>query len=363
MTSLQVLTPVAKIRRFYESNPGAIIKFDSDYSPKLVSFLARIEDNPPCELSPDILDSRDVSENFDLELVLSGVDPKFILDEFGQKMLVWVTLNSPYTTISRRFDRAISELTDIDIQTLERSSLYAWQFLGTAKTSEVMNLYHLTCALDNGILEEVNLPKLLKRCAKEGVTLSDKRIKNYSLESIVPSEDTDTRGYERTWGKKIHRNKVYSIYLDAPIGITLMYKGEPSAIVTFGTKDSHVLMIYQMQGVRVLVIDYDKKVVVNEHTRGLAVLDMRRFLVELTKELMNLTNSQSGTTFEQLAIRSGHNNRWTEEYNDGKIHLPLDEALRIYDGTATDLGFSLGKDRNWYKPLANFSEMPVAKTQ
>lgn len=104
-------------------------------------------------------------------------------------------------------------------------------------------------------------------------------------------------------------------------------------------------MIYQLQGVRPVKIGTDGKPAGNGSSRGLMPINWQKLLVDCVEYI----GRQLG--YLKIGVQSGHNNRWTIPYVDGKIHLPLEEALQKYDVVAQRLGFQQGENKDWYKFL------------
>jgi hypothetical protein len=107
-----------------------------------------------------------------------------------------------------------------------------------------------------------------------------------------------------------------------------------------------------LQGVQANRVDPDKKytkewVIGTIASRGLAPLDWRKLMVDVTTEIaINLG-------METVGIQGGVHNKWTKIICDGETapHLSKAAARKAYDQPAKRLGFTKGKDKNWHKQL------------
>jgi hypothetical protein len=202
--------------------------------------------------------------------------------------------------------------------------------------------YDLSERLSNGILNKINLEDILLKSAKEGIKLSQKRIKDYYIEPMF-TEPGHFKGYEKKWGLLSEDTPKGQVYLDSPIGIGLFYKKEPNAVVSFIPNDFNTLKIFQLQLINLSV--YEKNIEKIKRPRGLMPIDWKKTLIECTKELGKLSG------YRQLSIISGNRNKWAHEGIDRTTHLALTDAFIIYDDTAKRLGFEKRQDGDWYISL------------
>jgi len=190
-----------------------------------------------------------------------------------------------------------------------------------------------------GDLEDFDLPETLRDSAKPGVTLSEKRLRDYSICPIF-SEPGLPGGPTTLCGIPTEEDPRGEIYLDTPFGIALFYKEDPNAVTAFLPTDFHTLKICQLQLINLKI--YDQK---GGHRikrpRGLMPLDWKRVLVESVKYI----GKRYG--FERISIREGRKNKWANQGIDGTVHLELEDAFEIYDNTARRLGFTQEKDGDW----------------
>lgn len=202
--------------------------------------------------------------------------------------------------------------------------------------------YDFSEELKNGLLDKIDLEDILLKSTKQGISLSQKRIPQYSLKPLftLPGH---FKGYEKTWGIITEDSPIGEVYLDSPTGCGLFYKGEPNAIVSFFPADFKTLKIFQLQTVNLLVCEKNRDKI--KRPRGLMPLDWKKVLIDCTKELAKLAG------YRQVSICSGKRNKWAHEGIDGTTHLALIDALKIYDETAKKLGFQEREDGDWYLDL------------
>ncbi len=167
---------------------------------------------------------------------------------------------------------------------LEKSRLAACEILKKGDAETIINIYDSIEFINNGFINKINLEKLLLRNFKNEKT-SEKKINDYSIDFI----NTDSNS-PLDYGK---RKKFSDIFLDTPIGITLIYKDKPNAVVSFIPKDRQKLLV----------------------------------------ELCITVAKEKG--YNKIGIRSGYNNRWLNE----KGGIKIKGALKKYDKVAERLGF------------------------
>lgn len=223
-----------------------------------------------------------------------------------------------------------------DASKLEKAKMTAWRFSRRRDYESIMKAYELIRNFSN--IEDINLRKLLENNAKQGIKLSEKRIRDYSL--IGLETGAECTGYVGYWDLKLAKDKLYRIYLDAPVGFVLTYKNLPQAAVSFAPKGIEDLIIPQLQGVNSF----------GRHARGLMPLNWKSLLID------TVAAYGSSQGFSGLIIQSGHNNEWTKKVyragpKTGKAHLQLEKALKIYDEFAESNGFKQQEDKNWYKEI------------
>jgi len=144
------------------------------------------------------------------------------------------------------------------------------------------------------------------------------------------------------------------MYLDAPQGVALTYKGYPQAIMGFiKPPDEESLKIVQLQGV---LYSYRQCYKHRNHTRtdyleipartpkGVNSIDYKKLFVKVAEDLARFYGLQ------KVEIQSAWNNRYTKRLSIG---LPFDRAKQIYDATALAMGYSEDQkiSSDFYKPL------------
>jgi len=344
------MNAINKIRKLYQQNPNAQENFKGkriggNYIHTLDHYLNELEQDPPLDFSMQALD--EYQHHLNLAMVLAHLPAEVIHIELGDDALMWTWVKYPYSTQKDVVAEGIQRVTGRDPERIEKARLTAWQLLQTSKAGLVKSIYDLNEQVLGGITETIDLPNFLQRNAKSGVKLSPKRLNNYSLDPLT-TEGTNSHGYEITWEAENNQDgdKRFSIYLDSPVGLTLTYKGEPNAVVGFFPNDFDTVMVYQLQGVRPTKIGADGKPIGKSSSRGLMPLNWQKLLVDVIEHI----GQKLG--YEQIGIQSGDNNSWTKPYGrEGEIHLPLEEALKRYDGVAQKLGFQQAENKNWYRSL------------
>lgn len=249
------------------------------------------------------------------------------LDNFSEDRLIqfWINQNEILgsegeSSLDSLLDY-VSKETKKNLGYLEKSRLAACEILKRCDAETVINIYNSIEFINNGFLNKINLEKLLLRNFKNKKT-SEKKINDYSIDII----NTDSNS-PFDYGK---RKKFSDIFLDTPIGITLIYKDKPNAVVSFIPKDKNILMIHQLQGVMPKIYNKKKEFTgkYKWHSRGLFGLDWQKLLVESCI----IMAQEEG--YNKIGIKSGYNNIWVK-----KNLMKLDDALKKYDRVAERLGF------------------------
>ncbi|MFN7991105.1 MAG: hypothetical protein U0R44_03010 [Candidatus Micrarchaeia archaeon] len=155
------------------------------------------------------------------------------------------------------------------------------------------------------------------------------------MKAGYPEEILNTAGSDR---------ERLELFMDAPLGFVLTYKGIDNALCSFWPHEPDSVLIYQIQGVRRKKFR-GQLVTGRHHSAGLNTIDFRKALVDLASSYAR----ESG--FSRIGIRGARNNIWTNTDDDGRPHIPMERASEVYDGTALRLGFSASRDGNWYRPL------------
>ncbi len=192
------------------------------------------------------------------------------------------------------------------------------------------------------------LSKILSVHTRNSTVLSPEDLTYYETEIAIPNK---VYGRHPQWGWLDEDTMIcYKVFVDGLFGVILTYRGEPNAIVSFSVDDPSTLKITQMQGINpFLLTGLDPKSVHEEDVpraspKGLYNIWFRQVLFEIGI----YTAQQVGIC--TLGIQSGHNNPRTKvDPEDGKVHLPLEDALVVYDKFAEDMGLTQNqKTKDWY---------------
>ncbi|MFH0961382.1 MAG: hypothetical protein V1820_01725 [archaeon] len=137
---------------------------------------------------------------------------------------------------------------------------------------------------------------------------------------------------------------VHKYYIDAPAGFEVCFSGEPICYASFFPSSEDALTIRQLQGVR--FIDASRRIF--RGTRPLVPFNYKGILLDVSTEIARALG------YSQIGIQTGQAHPSTRLFypETGAPHLPLENALRIYDAFAEANGFEQGPDSNWYRSLA-----------
>lgn len=289
--------------------------------------------------------------------ILAKLPSDVILENYGEEALIWAAISGlPYDET-----RHNSKLEDIgyNLSFLEKSKDWCGRSREPNRTAAALSQYNLGLGLMNGeLLNSDILPFQLQQAAREGIEIDKNRAGHYRLEPIISSEPKHYDGYVRgSWDKD---PDIYCpIWLDAPFGIALTYKGLPQTIVSFAVSSNKELLIRQLQGATAHKVrrDDEGRRVVGERksARGLPVLDWQRLMVNVTAQVA------AGMGLETVGIQEAKKNYWTRRYRDEEEpRLPIEKAIQMYDQTAERLGFQRHEDGDWHVDVEKCCELPVA---
>lgn len=231
---------------------------------------------------------------------------------------------------------------DLFIKSFRASALLS----GRNNFSLVKCCYDLQKDLSSNYFKDFDLKSLLEKNASEGVVLSDKKISSYDLFALR-TVDNQAEGYASHWGQRKFScskyTKLYDLWLDAPMAVSLFYNREPNAVVSFFPFDERTLMINQLQGISPNKYDENKIFKGKFKARGLVVLDWQKFLVNIVEGVARDFN------YDFVAIRGAHNHpdAFPDDYVSSE-DLSFSRALKMYDGVAKRLGFKENVERDWY---------------
>ncbi len=300
--------------------------------------------------------AEDKSKAKDICDVLLELPPEAIIDNYGYKAAVWVILKD-FHDDADKFKAVLQEKYGFDYDQLDAAQGWEWRQTMAGNATSVFAHFTLMQAMKNGLPESVDVPKLVTESALDGVKISAKRADDYALVPVIPDEYghyTDG-GYIREWAPKdATEDKAYYIWLDTPSGFVLTYKSVPNAVGGYALNSSNQLDLHQIQGVTGKYVDHSKekyeagRLHGKVAARGLAPLDWRKLIVKINEEIAQAQD------IPQTGILAAENNPWTRKIwpKTGEVHLPIDQAKKNYDETATRLGYVPdGTHRNnWVKP-------------
>jgi hypothetical protein len=293
-------------------------------------------------------------------MLLGSLPTEILLSTYGQEVTAWTLGNDD---ITKRTEDHTEELDVLGFNgsLLLQAVALSKQFSNTPKSSDVLAQQAvMETVLGNG-LDKLDLSELLAQAALPGVTVSEKRVNDYGFVRLAAEF-----GVFRSGGKVYDwrsRSKIevpglfYDLWLDAPVGFALTYKGHPQAVVGVQAKGNDELFIRQLQGTRGIKYEefeenglIKRRVTGNKSARGLHPLDWQKLLVNTSAGL----SSQLG--FNSVGMASG-----AEVPNVYQCFMSHDEARRAYDAQADRLGFEQDEDDDWRRPLASFGiEQPAA---
>lgn len=310
------------------------------------------QDDPLAYL--ETIRKEDYGRSILIHRALLYLPPEVLYDYFGQEVASWVSIRS---FISGDNDAINVVLRDkgVDTDDLEAARLWAWHhYPYDATIRRELGLYGLMQDMRNRLPDAIDLPAILSECARPEVALSAKRLGDYAVTAIRPDEYNlwYSGGRVGEWAKDKEAPVHYPVWLDAPTGFALTYKGIPQAVGALAMSSENDMMIHQIQGVKGKRIDPTKQYFEEGYyhadvsARGLAPLDWRKAVVGIAEWI----GRERGV--ERIAIEAGAHNAWTKKRgNDDEPHLTVEEAEKSYDATARRLGYHQAEHGDWYKNL------------
>jgi hypothetical protein len=295
----------------------------------------------------------------DLADVISNIKKENLSDYFGDELFLWTWTNISMSYRRKIYSSHIKTIIQkygLDDESLEKSIDLRLEKNCISNTQSILNTAMLIMFLNKNIQNidlANNIEKYIhKRYKKEKENI----IKNTRIE-IANTQFSGT-GYEEMWGGRVNviKDIEYSMFLDAPVGIMLMYENEPFAVTTFFmTYNKHTgidgaLTIAQIQGITPSILSERYKTIAGErpnkkHTPK--IIDYIRWddlLLDMSNEIAKKFNTK------YISIRSGLNHPYYGIKN-GILHMPHDVAIRRYDSFAERNMFTQSEDGNWYKKI------------
>jgi hypothetical protein len=316
-----------------------------------------LQDDPLTYL--DDMQREDHERSININNALLNLPPEAVIDNFGVEVGLWASITSFLDHDNDAINIVLGEKYRYNLEDIKISRGWMWRNHYNSSAKEVLAQYSLMKAVREQVIENIDLPALLRESAKEGVELSNSRIADYTLEPIEVDDYNHYYDGGSIKGWDIDENKgiAYDSWLDTPTGFALLYKGAPNAMAGLAMNGLNEVMLHQLQGVQAKRIDVTKspyspdRVTGSVSSRGLAPLDWQKVMVEVAEQVAtNLALPRTG-------IQSAKNNVWTEKRlpRDTEPHLPIEKAIKAYDEPAKRLGYRKMKNDqrgNWHKNVA-----------
>ena len=338
------MVSIGKIKKVYEQNPLIRNHLESRGG-RFEEILRKAEEETSRRefYTPD-----PVNRSHTVKL-LSYIPPEMLYEHFGEEALVSSWAEGLHTTQEREeLADLIQNVTGKDASRLEQARLTAFQLLHNKDAALIMKIYDSNMAVLNGLYNYSNLSEMIQKNLLPGIGLSEGKIKRYSLSSLEAGRE-EARGWDTKWsahGRTGSREgESYSVYVDGPVGISLNYEGNPSAVVSFFPSDLDTLMINQWQGIRPNALGPAGNILGKTKSRGLGGLDWKNLLVDITEKMGYYLG------MSRLGIQGAINNCWTRPDQKGKLHIPYEDALKAYDESAEGRGFRKEADGNLYRQI------------
>lgn len=351
---------VPALRKLYEQDPGLVQGLETDWrlSVPLDAMLTAADiatRQPDIVAHLDTLSDEDPSTLDEIRQLITSLPGDIVYDNYGEEVLAWAAANSTLQDREESHRNTLTTRANYDRDLFDKACKWCWHEGGfSRKGKDVLLQYKIMQVISNGQIESIDLKTYLQQAPRPGVELSDKRIADYGLIPLRTQRDfalPNGPAIGFGWHDRVEPTIRYDIFLDAPTGFALTYKGKPNAFVSVAASSQEELMIYQLQGVRADKVDpqippdHDGYVVGKASSRGLPPLDWQKLLIDITTDLAQSLGLKS------VGIQSAENNEWAQPVDgDGPL---IDEAttIKAYDVPAQRLGFTKGRDRNWYLPI------------
>lgn len=326
----------ARIRSLYDQHAKDLYGAES---------LARIwMQVPPAPARIDLaLIEREGSAQCAVNTLLAHLPPTVIAEEFGADVLVGVMLR--YYAIDENLDRLRQEVGNrgYDPDVLDRYRRAHWCAECKIPVSSILKEHALVTRRADHI-RSLDIVPALEASLRPGMRMPSNAALH--LDMLVTRKPHMHKGYAMGWSPQ-HRmepgEEFHAIYLDTPFAIGIFRDAEPAAIAGFLVHQERTLVLRQLQGVNRKRHNPDK----TDSTlpsRALAQFQQHHALVRVAE----LVASECG--FAAVSIQSAVRNEYTRAHpEDGTVHLPLKQAVRIYDSTAIRLGYRKREDGLWCK--------------
>lgn len=314
------------------------------------------EQDDPVQYLDDLLKS-DHQKAAAINRALLFLPPEVVLDNFGHEVTAWISSNTDVQGDNDGINKLLESEAGYNLEDLETSSQWQWNKHYNSLGKPILANYQFMQHMKDTALANIDREKLLTAHARPDVTLSAKRLDDYALIPLRLEEYNTSQagGWVQDWSNDRSETIGYNMWLDAPTGYALTYKGLPNAMAGLAMRGVDELMLYQIQGVRGDILDPNvsqfsvERVVGKVKSRGLAPIDWQAFMVATAESL------GKNLGVRQLGIQAGKNNHWIKpRRRDEEAHISRETAERAYDATAQRLGFTKSDDDkkgNWHKTI------------
>lgn len=278
--------------------------------------------------------------------------PEVILKEYDEDGLVWAAMNASFSRRQETLMESLHELAGYSQSFLKKAKNWAWVHNRSSRNQDIMAQYSVMDTIHSEWLGRVDVQSLIQGALKPDKRLKAGQLAAYGLVPLRARDDYEV-GHEPDWYSIDRATGVaYQIYMDAPTGFAIFYKGKPQAVAAVAINGQSELELYQIQGVNEKVYEQDlggkwkeKKVT---PPWGIEPFDWRQVLAEITGQLARYVR------LDGVAIQAGAKNEWLKWHGVDPPHLTLEQAEAAYDQQADRLGFKRGEDKDWHLPLSAF---------
>ena len=294
---------------------------------------------------------------------INSLPADVVVGELGREIALWTAFSSHMAYQRKPLGDQLSIQFGDDTKDMEIARNWNWDKYRSFEPTDILAVYSLMIAVKRQALDAIDLPEILQHSARAGITLSQKRLADYSLSPLECKYNTYYPGGRiKQWDKPDLVRKIdYMGWLDAPIGFALNYRGDPNAIGAMAPAGGDSLMLHQIQGVRPRRIDPTKSEHSNDFytgekggSRGLMPLDWQRVIITVNERIARHLG------YASVAVQSGQNNNWVRPYlvSDLNPHITEEFAAKAYDAPARRLGYHQSSDKphDWYKTLTDTTD-------
>lgn len=266
-----------------------------------------------------------------------------LLYDYGEDIMAW-TLGNDF--VRPRRDRLAEGL---EPEGYEPDLLRQARLLSRAEhtflRADARNLLAHNAVMETvlqGSLDRIDVSEIVRQSWVSEAPMKAKQVGSYALIPLRSEVKLHTfGGYVHEWqGQEMieESNVQYDMWLDAPAGFGLTYKGVPQAIAAVSAYGTNELFVRQLQGVRgerSIPATGTKKLT---YARGLGGLDWRKAMLSVADKVAG----QAGMRY--LSLIEGQN------VPSSTCSLTEEQAIAAYDVPAHGLGF-IRADGRWRRPV------------